>query len=73
MEAVTMIRVKLAKVVDRMLVRALPEDTAAGCCPPDDHYICVNVACDTTLFREYVVHYTCNCVAHYQFNGRCCV
>jgi len=75
MEAAMMIRAKLTKVVDRLLVRVLPEDTAAGCCPPDNHYLCVvNTPCHIPgTHKEFQVHYTCNCTAIYSYVGKCCI
>jgi hypothetical protein len=67
-------RQSFVKVADRVLARVVPEITAAGCCPPDYHYVCVNGGpCSSyTGITEYEVHYTCNCTEVFDFLGYCC-
>jgi hypothetical protein len=62
------------KLADRAVARVLPEVTAAGCCPPDYHTVCVNYGpCSgSTGWTELEAHYTCNCQEVFTFQGWCC-
>ncbi len=72
-EEVSPVKGAVVKLADRMLARILPEFSAAGCCPPDYHQICI-------LYRgpcypraqEFNCYYDCNCNEHCQMQNYCC-
>jgi len=62
----------LIAIGERLLQRLVPQISAAGCCPADDHCECCLDGICGSLYTMWDCRYDCNCNLHCTYNGDCC-